>query len=145
MIAPAVLISAAGLLILGAVNRYGRIIDRLRHFNALFEAAAEEQIDALREDRALLLVRARRSLMALTLLHGAVLCFVAESLLLGLATATSLPLLMIGDFVLVLGILFFGAASLSLLSEAGIAFKSTRREIERTDDAIDSRRKNHAP
>lgn len=136
MIAPAVLISAAGLLILGAVNRYGRIIDRLRHFNTLLDGAAEDQIEELREDRALLLVRARRSLLALTLLHGAVLCFVVESLLLGLVTVTSLPLAMVGDGVLVLGILFFGAASLFLLSEAGIALASTHREIERVDKKI---------
>lgn len=136
MIAPAVLISAAGLLILGAVNRYGRIIDRIRHFNGLLSSSAGEQAETLREDRALLLLRARRSWLALTLLHCAVLAFVAVSFLLGLAAATALPLAPLADGALVLGVVFFGAASVALISEVTVAFESTRREIARTDRKI---------
>ncbi len=139
MIAPAVLISAAGLLILGVSNRYGRINDRIRNFNELLPDATSAQAEALREDRALMLERARRSWLALTLLHGAVLSFVAESFLLGVGAALSLPLAPLGDIVLVLGVVLFGAASIALVTEATIAFESTRREIIRTDNQIKAR------
>jgi hypothetical protein len=137
MIAPAVLISAAGLLILGAVNRYGRILDRIRFLNAEMLTGDEAKREALHGDRDMLVVRARRSWIALTLLHFAVLSFVIESLLLGIDAATGWNWLQpLQDLVIVVGILLFGGASLQLASEARTAFETTRREIERVDAAL---------
>lgn len=137
MIAPAVLISAAGLLILGAVNRYGRILDRIRFLNAEMLAGDDTKRAELRGDRDRLVGRARRSWIALTLLHFAVLSFVIESLLLGIAAATGWNWLQpVQDLVIVIGILLFGGASLQLASEARAAFETTRREVERIDAAM---------
>jgi hypothetical protein len=138
MIAPAVLISAAGLLILGAVNRYGRILDRIRFLNAEMLDGDEAKRAALRLDRDMLAGRARRAWIALTLLHFAVLSFVVESLLLGINAATGWNWLQPAqDLVIVIGILLFGGASLQLASEARVAFETTRREIDRVDQVLD--------
>ncbi len=141
IVTPAVLISAAGLLILGVGNRYGRILDRIRALNRdMLDAANTHDRDDLREDRDLFALRARRALLALTLLHSAVLCFVFESLLLGLISLSSPPWLgALSDGVVMLGIILFGAASVALVSEARIAFETINRETSRTDRALTTR------
>lgn len=135
IVTPAVLISAAGLLILGVGNRYGRILDRIRAVNReILEAADGSLREELREDRDLFALRARRILLALTLLHAAVLCFVFESLLLAIVSIASPSwLTAIANGVVLFGILLFGSASVTLVSEARIAFETVKRETTRVD------------
>lgn len=135
IVTPAVLISAAGLLILGVGNRYGRILDRIRAVNREIAEATDGVLRGeLREDRDLFALRARRILLALTLLHSAVLCFVFESLLLGIVSFASPPWLVgLSDGVVLFGILLFGTASVTLVSEARIAFETVKRETTRVD------------
>lgn len=135
IVTPAVLISAAGLLILGVGNRYGRILDRIRAVNReILEASDPTLREELCEDRDLFALRAHRILVALTLLHAAVLCFVFESLLLAIVSIAS-PFWLIGiaNGVVLFGILLFGSASVTLVSEARIAFETVKRETTRVD------------
>lgn len=134
MILPAVLISAAALLILGANARYGRIIDRVRLLNrAILEGTASD-LEAHRAELALFSLRAKRAWLAIALLHSSVLVFVLESLLLGLFAAFRWPALrLLQNGAIVLGILLLGGSSLSLVLEARVAYEAMRREIGRTE------------
>lgn len=128
MIAPAVLVSGAGLMIMGAVARYSRIVDRIHKINDQLLGESSDA-EGLVVQRRMFALRAHRAWLAVVLLHCAVLTFVLESLLLGLGPG----LVLLQDAVLVAGMLFFGGASLLLVSEATIAFRTTEYEIERTD------------
>lgn len=138
MIAPAVLMSAAGLLILGAGNRYGRIIDRIRVMNRTLLDSPEDP-SHFRSLRDLLVLRAKRAWLAMALLHGAVLCFVLESLLLGASAAFSWATGGFSDAIIIVGMLLFAGASLALASEASVTFETTRRENEYTDRITEKR------
>jgi hypothetical protein len=143
VITPAVLISAGALLILGAVNRYARVIDKIYLLNkALVETDDARFLEELRDERHLFLLRARRTRAALMFLHGGVLCFVLESLLLGLHQAVHWDhLVPIQNGVVLVGILLFGGASAALLSEASIAFETTRHAIRLTDAKLAERKR----
>lgn len=142
VITPAVLISAGALIILSTVNRYSRIIDKIYLLNKnLLETTDEVFRQELRDERHLFLWRACRARTALTLLHAGVLCFVLVSLLIGLHQVIRWEhLLTLQNGVVLVGLLLFGGASAALLSEASIAFETTRHAIRLTDAKLAQRK-----
>lgn len=135
MITPAVLISAAGTLVLSTSNRLTRVVDRVRALAAeaeqLTAGGSETPKGALIADQIPRL--ARRVLLlrnALTVLYAAIGLLVAASLGVGLTVALPWPS---GWLAIVCGLLGASAlfwASVLLVREAGLAVGSTLQEME---------------
>jgi hypothetical protein len=145
MITPVVVISACASLIISTSSRGDRMIDRLYHWSAEFEALAEEspETEETRQRRAMIFQQLdqltsrtrllQRSLAASYLALG---LFVATSVAIGLAAGAGLleyewryvALLPIVLGLLGAGCLFYGC--LLLVGEAGMALRSTEGEMD---------------
>jgi hypothetical protein len=136
MIAPAVLISAAGLLSLSTSNRLARVVDRTRLLVREFENLANQPPSPARDAKEALITgqlsgltsRARLVQWALTTLYLALALFILTSLLLGLAVVLReqswIPLV-----VSVAGGVCLLTSSLLLIAEARIAVRALAAEI----------------
>ena len=138
IIAPAVMISCCGLLLLSLINKLGRVIDRIRILNTELRTvkldstrkiSVERQIDMM-VHRALLLKRSS------TALFLSILFFVLTSLGIGLFSLSE----RVGTF---LAILFFVASMVCLLLgvlyaywEIRISHQTIIEEIKETADII---------
>ena len=137
ILAPAVLISAAGLLVMGTGNRYGRIVDRVRIANQELLNTDERDRSSLIILRDLFARRARYAWLALIFLHSGILCFVVASLLLGLGTNyTNANISYAGQGMMFLGVSLLGCASLNMVREAQGTFETTRQDIARTETIL---------
>ncbi len=146
MITPAVLISAAGTLVLSTSNRLSRVVDRVRVLGAEAErlcvgigpadAAVTARMRMLAEQ---LERQGERALMlrtALTVLYTAIGLLVSTSIGVGIAALFEWRY---GWVAVVLGLLGAGAllwASLLLVREARLAVGSTLQELECAHEAV---------
>lgn len=140
LLAPAVLISAAGLLVMGTGNRYGRIVDRVRLMNQDLLEASKKEVAGLVVLRDLFAMRAKFAWIALFFLHSGILCFVSASLFLGIGTHyESGTLALVGEGLMFFGVGLLGCGSINMVREAQITFETTRKDIERTSDLLEEK------
>ncbi len=140
MIAPAVMISCCGLLLLSIINKLGRIIDRIRNLNAELRENKDQEtptrIESIEHQIAMLVHRAlllKRSTSAMFL---AILFFVLTSLAIGLysfipslESHLALLLFVVGMLCLLLGVLY-------AYWEIRISHTTIIEEIKETSDLI---------
>jgi hypothetical protein len=139
MLAPAVLLSACGTLILSTSNRLGRVVDRVRTLSDRFEDLTHEEVtDPLAQKKLTLIFhqlarltrRARLLQGSLTSFYLAVGILIATSVAIGVVALTNSQY---GWIPVVLGLasagfLFYG--SLLLILEARLALQSTYEEMQ---------------
>ncbi|MFN7924903.1 MAG: DUF2721 domain-containing protein [Bryobacteraceae bacterium] len=139
MIAPAVLISACGPLLLSTTIRFGRVVDRVRVLSALVEdlahgRAAQEhaeekislyfdQLDA-QSERARLLQRALRSI------YSALGMFIAASLTIGLLAVAARRLDWIPVVIGLSGTIFLFYGAVLLIHESRLGYESMTHELD---------------
>lgn len=138
MIAPAVLISACGTLVLTTTIRLQRIVDRVRELTALADQMwlGQQKIDFLPERQQQienqLEIQARRANIAqraLSLFYIALGIFVADSVAIGIATlrfsnvvSLTVVLGLVGTLVMLIG-------SVLMIIETRLALRATRMEM----------------
>ena len=136
MITPAVLISAAGTLILSTSNRLGRIVDRVRELLRLIEQLAAGQGDFAGEHRREIerqldshVLRGRLIQAALTSFYAALGMFVATTIAIGLVAlvpeSAGLP-----SVLGIVGTLILFHGCVLLIRETRIALKAVNDEME---------------
>jgi hypothetical protein len=146
MITPAVLISAAGTMILSTSTRLGRVVDRVRELSDRLRRLAgdEETNEFLEEERAMLYdqldkltSRSRLLQRALTSFYFAVGVFVASSVAIGAVAFFSARGLFTGArgawapvFMGLFGALFLFYGSMLLIFEARLALQATHSEMD---------------
>jgi hypothetical protein len=134
MITPAVLVSAAGLLIISTSARLARVMDRVRLLAAVLEslAGSEDAAAARRRGEAerqigLQAQRGRLIQQALTCLYLAVATFVATILGIGLVAVAGRPVWLPGALG-VAGTLFLFAGCVLLIRETRLALRAVQWE-----------------
>ncbi|MGQ9682215.1 MAG: DUF2721 domain-containing protein [Anaerolineae bacterium] len=139
ILAPAVMISACGLLLLGLQNRYGRINDRLRALARERVQLLPERTDPLAAARLIaiekqlpdLLRRLRRQRDAVLCFFWAVVAFVLDSLLIALqfvASGAAVRALVL--LVFMAGMILVLAGALLAAGEIGISARAVVAEVE---------------
>lgn len=144
LVAPAVMISACGLLCLAQYNRLAAIVARLRQFHherfEIYESMStseesEKQLltarfEGIGEQADHILQRARTIRNGLICLVGCILCMLASSLAIGLSlTIESVQPVVVGLFIL--GVLSMTAAMVFALAELRASLKEVEYEHER--------------
>ncbi|MCX6642913.1 MAG: DUF2721 domain-containing protein [Candidatus Bathyarchaeota archaeon] len=130
-VAPCVIISGVGLLVLSMTNRFGRPIDRIRLLAVELEKTPENEREPIKEQikllyrRAMLLQRAIIfSVFSIFLVATVILSLFLDSLL-GLGLEMAIELLFAGSVVcVVVGLVFF-------LMDIGLTLDSVKIEIKR--------------
>ncbi len=130
-VAPCVIISGVGLLVLSMTNRFGRPIDRIRLLAVELEKTPENERESIKEQikllyrRALLLQRAIIfSVLSIFLVATVILSLFLDSLL-GLGLEMAIELLFAGGVVcVVVGLAFF-------LMDISLTLDSVKIEIKR--------------
>ena len=130
-VAPCVIISGVGLLVLSMTNRFGRPIDRIRLLAVELEKTPENEREPIKDQikllyrRALLLQRAIIfSVLSIFLVATVILGLFLDSLL-GLGLEMAIELLFAGSVVcVVVGLAFF-------LTDIGLTLDSVKIEIKR--------------
>ncbi|MBI5646727.1 MAG: DUF2721 domain-containing protein [Ignavibacteriae bacterium] len=124
ILAPALMISACGLLLLGLNNRYSTVVGRIRVLNdekrrklADPEAIDREYVDAMRFESLMrqipsLQMRAKHLRHALISLWSGVFCYLLTSLCLGLSLFLHLPIAVFSVWIFMVGI---GSAALGVM------------------------------
>lgn len=132
MIAPAVMLSACGLILLTLTNRLGRIVDRIRRLEEELRGKPPgPRAESIRGQVGSLRQRARLARGATALLLIAVACFVLTSLLLGATMARP-------DLSGAPALLFFLAGMTSILLAVTAFFFEVRISLRATFLEIDS-------
>lgn len=119
ILAPAVMISACGLLLLGMQNRYGRINDRMRalareRLDLLpkrGESVADVRLAAIERQMPDLLLRVRLQRNAVYSLFGAVIVFVVDAFIIAsslFAAAEALNMAALAVFLMGMGLVLLG-------------------------------------
>ncbi len=130
-LAPLLLVSSTGLLILGMGNRMGRIIDRLREFSREVRAGEiqEERWTVIMRQKKVLLVRARLCRDAMLNFHLTILFAALSSIFTFFSNMhPALNLMMMGSFVLSLITLFVGAVFAAM--EVSLSYSAIVREAD---------------
>lgn len=139
MIAPAVLISACGTLILSTSTRLGRVVDRVRELSDRFEQLARHEIKDDLEKRRLAVIfgqldslttRARLLQRSLTIFYTAVGIFVGTSVAIGIVSITVMQYSWIPVVLGLVGASFLFYGSLLMIIEARLALSSTYKEMD---------------
>ncbi|GAA6618828.1 DUF2721 domain-containing protein [Scytonema sp. NUACC26] len=139
MIAPAVLISACGTLILTTSQRVARTIDRTRKVSAQFEQLVQAKSDGalLEERRAVLFnqigIAARRSRLlqrALSCLYITLSIFVATSVTIGIVAVFGLEYTWIPILLGIMGVGLLFYTSLLLIIESRVAIAAVNEEMD---------------
>ncbi len=107
-LAPLLLVSSTGLLILGLGNRMGRVIDRLREFSREMRVGvSEERKEVIMKQKGVLIMRAKLCRNAMVHFHLTILFAALSSLFTFLAT--------IADFIQYVSLLFFTLSIVTLI------------------------------
>ena len=142
ILAPALLISACGLLLLGLNNRYTTVVSRIRTLNdekrrRLADPVAidREYIDALRFESVMrqipsMFVRASRLRYALICLWIGIVCYLLTSLCLGVSVLLSVNLAIAAVWIFMIGILSASAGVVFALLDIALAHKVLKLEID---------------
>ena len=139
LLAPAIMISSCGLILLGLQNKYSNIIDRIRELNeerrrlGLMESLdpnQERRMRSLTAQIEKLLVRARLDRNGILSLYLAILSFILTSLLIAPAYFGSFALitLSIMTFVAGIGLVLIGVIYVAL--EVINSYKVVKYEVE---------------
>lgn len=139
LLAPAIMISSCGLILLGLQNKYSNIIDRIRELNEerrrmeLMESldpSQERRMRSLTAQIEKLLVRARLDRNGILSLYLAILSFILTSLLIAPAYFGSFALitLSIMTFVAGIGLVLIGVIYVAL--EVINSYKVVKYEVE---------------
>jgi len=139
LLAPAIMISSCGLILLGLQNKYSNIIDRIRELNeerrrlGLMESLdpnQERRMRSLTAQIEKLLVRARLDRNGILSLYLAILSFILTSLLIAPAYFGSFALitLSIMTFVAGIGLVLVGVIYVAL--EVINSYKVVKYEVE---------------
>lgn len=142
-VAPAILVSAAGLMLLGLQNKFSNITDRIRNLDRMIvdleEAGALTDIQVLRIANAeaqvdVLLLRAKLVRDAVFLLYVAVVCLISATLVAALdeLLKTNLGALTFGLFVVAVVAMFTSA--IQSIREVLRSFKVVKSEVAMARD-----------
>lgn len=139
MITPAVLISAAGSMILSTSTRLGRVVDRVRSLSDRLQSLTDgdTRTDLIDEKREMifdqldkLTSRSRLLQRALTTFYLAVGIFVATSVALGVVSFFGARFAFIPVVLGLIGALFLFYGSMLLVFEARLALSTTHAEMD---------------
>jgi hypothetical protein len=139
MITPAVLISAAGSMILSTSTRLGRVVDRVRSLSDRLQSLTDDntRTDLIDEKREMifdqldkLTSRSRLLQRALTTFYLAVGIFVATSVAIGVVSFFSARFGFIPVVFGLIGALFLFYGSMLLVFEARLALSTTHAEMD---------------
>lgn len=139
MIAPAVLISSCGPLLLSTTIRFGRIVDRLRALSArqedlvhgrLDEAHVEEKMHMIDSQLALLSRRARLMQQGMMMFYLALGAFIGASLAIGIFAAAGWKLDWVPVVIGLIGTVFLLYGSLLLIIESRLGLDAVHAELE---------------
>ncbi len=110
-LAPLLLVSSTGLLILGMGNRMGRVVDRLREFSReVREGVSEERMEVIMKQKGVLITRAKLCRNAMMHFHFTILFAAISSILIFLATIWhGVQYFALGFFIISLITLVIGA------------------------------------
>jgi hypothetical protein len=138
ILTPAIMISCCGLLLLSLQNKYGRIIDRIRQFNAEKRAFLAQgtlshvdkiRLGSIEKQLGILVTRGKYQKNATLSLYLGVIFFVLTSL--GIALSLKIPA------ITVIAVLTFGVGMLVVLIgtiiaalEIGISYRTTLLEVQ---------------
>ena len=107
-LAPLLLVSSTGLLILGLGNRMGRVIDRLREFSReVRSGVSEERMEVIMRQKGVLVTRAKLCRNAMVHFHFTILFAAISSILIFMA--------MIWDYIQYFALGFFIISLITLL------------------------------
>ena len=145
MITPAVLILASASLVASALVRMGRVVDRARSLVALAHEETLEKAgvtaDVLRawlQDHAR---RARHAELAIALLYGAVVSFIATCLSIAADRAVSGSLAWLPVSLAVLGTLLLFGGGAEMVVESRLSGKQIQDEIRRALGQMEARKR----
>src|SRR5436189_1266132 len=139
MITPAVLISAAGTMILSTSTRLGRVVDRVRELSDRLRRLAGDEvtIEFFEEERAMLYdqldkltSRSRLLQRALTCFYFAVGVFVATSVAIGVVAFFGARGAWVPVVMGLVGAMFLFYGSILLVFEARLALSTTHAEMD---------------
>lgn len=138
LITPAIVLLACANLIAGCHMRLSRVVDRVRALAQMAEdirlgRCADHPMERRREIGAEFVYYERRGkmiLVALSLLYGTVGFFVATSIAVGVDLLLGNPAALLPVALAIVGISLFLVASLLMLLENRLAFKTMQREIQ---------------
>src|SRR2546422_567166 len=139
MITPAVLISAAGSMILSTSTRMGRVVDRVRSLSDRLQepSSAESETEFAEERRAMLFdqldkltSRSRLLQRALTTFYLAVGVFVATSVAIGVVAFSGARGAWVPVAMGLIGAFFLFYGSMLLVFEARLALSTTHAEMD---------------
>ena len=139
VLAPAIMISSASLLLLGFQNKFSSLVNRFRvlnHEKRLLEQnksrnlTEEERLDNLLRQVGGLVSRATHVKNAIILTYGAILCFVATSILLFLNLYTFIQSFTPTIACFLIGLLLILISSLLMMVEVALAFRIVTLEYE---------------
>jgi hypothetical protein len=145
MFAPAVLISAAGTLVLSTSNRLSRVVDRVRTLTdevAKSNAMAETSVEAKSRQRLvsdqlnMLFLRAMLLRAAVTILYIGLGMFVGTTVAVGIVASLDWRFGWIPVATEILGGTFLLYASTLLVREARMAVKTTLQEMDYARDLL---------
>ncbi|GAB4400151.1 MAG: hypothetical protein Kow00123_07760 [Anaerolineales bacterium] len=141
ILAPAVMISACGLLLLGMQNRYGRINDRMRalareRLDLLpkrGDPVADVRLDAIERQMPDLLLRVRIQRNAVYSLFAAVVVFVADAFVIAASLFLATAMLnMAALAVFLMGMVLVLAGTVLAAQEIAISARAVVLEVEET-------------
>jgi len=139
MLAPAIMISSCGLILLGLQSKYSNIIDRIRDLNEekrrleLMESLdcfQERRMRSLTAQIQKLLIRARLDRNGILSLYLAILSFVLTSLLIAPAYFGYLGLITFSIFFFVIGIGLVLTGIIYVALEVSNSYKVVKYEVE---------------
>lgn len=138
LITPAIVLLACANLIAGCQMRLQRVMDRVRALSHMAEdirlgRTTDYPKERRREIGAEFLYYERRGkmiLVAISLLYGTVGCFVATSIAVAVDLLLGNSLALLAVILAILGISLFFVASLLMLLENRLAFRTMQREIQ---------------
>ena len=136
MIAPALLMTATGSLLISTAARIGRIVDRIRSLVTLGENGRLEQAEFpelwrkhIIEEMGHLRLRGKRASVAVTMLYAAFCAFAMTSMTIALNAITGHHLPAVPLLCAIAGVGLLIVACVNLLLEARTSLKGTDREL----------------
>lgn len=133
VLAPAVMISSSGLLLLGFQNKYSNLANRFRALNEEKRRLLQKETREAKEEKRLenvlrqvdyLMLRARYIKNAILLMYTSILCFAGTSVAIFVNYYTQADLWKMGNFIFGTGFLCVLAAAVLLMCETRFFYKT---------------------
>lgn len=148
ILAPSVMISGCGLLLLGLQNKYSSMIDRIRALNEERRRLLEQtelpeekqlRLESVREQVTCLLQRSKMDRNAVLCLYAAIISFVLASIFIGTNRILDWSTLGVSIVIFMVGTALVLAGAFFAFQEVRSAYRTVLLEVESVPEEMESR------